>query len=275
LSSIDQRPTAAVPTEGQGLAVAVRHDGAVATVVLDRQSRLNALDVPTRRALIAALRALAADPAVRAIVLTGTGRAFCVGQDMSSEEELSRADETIAATYNPLVQTIAALPQPVVASVNGLAVGAGMGLALACDLRLAADSASFSCTFGKVGLVPDSAVSWHLVRELGYARAFALATSGRALPAAEALALGLVNEVVPAADLADRAAELAAQLAAGPAHAFALTKQQFRAVTEISFEALLAMEARHQGAAAHHPDHLEGRTAMKEKRPPRWLPSST
>jgi 2-(1,2-epoxy-1,2-dihydrophenyl)acetyl-CoA isomerase len=273
MSTIDQGPTATVPA-GEASTVAVRHDGGVATVVLDRPKRLNALDLSTRRALIATLRALVADPAVRTVVLTGTGRAFCVGQDMSAEEELAHADETIAATYNPLVQTIAAMPQPVVASVNGLAVGAGMGLALACDLRLAADTASFSCAFGKVGLVPDSAVSWHLVRELGYARAFALATSGRALPAAEALALGLINEVVPAIDLADRAAELAAQLAAGPAHAFALTKRQFRAVTEISFEASLAMEARHQGAAADHPDHLEGRTAMTEKRPPRWLPSS-
>jgi 2-(1,2-epoxy-1,2-dihydrophenyl)acetyl-CoA isomerase len=210
------------------------------------------------------------DGTVRAVVLTGSGRAFCVGQDLTVEDELTYAGETVAATYNPLAQAIAALPQPVIASVNGAAVGAGMGLALACDLRLAADSASFSCAFGKVGLVPDTAVSWYLVRELGYARAFALATSGRTLTAADAFALGLLNEVVPAATLPERAAELAAELAAGPAHAFSLTKRQFRAVAEISFEASLAMEARHQGSAADHPDHLEGRTALAEKRSPRW-----
>lgn len=271
MSSIDERPTSRSAGSGwSDSAVAVRRDGAVATVVLDRPERLNALDLPTRRALIAALREIATDDTVRAVVLTGNGRAFCVGQDLSAEDELTRADETIAATYNPIVQTIAALPQPVIASVSGPAVGAGMGLALACDLRLAADSATFSCAFGKLGLVPDTAVSWYLVRELGYARAFALATSSRPLPAAEAHSLGLLNEVVPAPRLADRSAELAAQLAAGPAHAFSLTKRQFRAVAEISFEATLAMEARHQGAAADHPDHLEGRAAMAEKRHPRW-----
>ncbi|GAB3572771.1 enoyl-CoA hydratase-related protein [Amycolatopsis endophytica] len=270
MSPTDQRPATPVSAEHPRSTVAVRRDGAVATVVLDRPARLNALDLSTRRALIVAFRELAADDAVRAVVLTGSGRAFCVGQDLDAAEDLAHADETIAATYNPLVQTIAALPQPVVASVNGPAVGAGMGLALACDVRLAADSASFSCAFGKVGLVPDTAVSWYLVRELGYARAFALATSGRPLPADEAFSLGLLNEVVPAAALAGRTAEVAAQLAAGPAHAFALTKRQFRAVTEMSFEASLAMEARHQGSAATHPDHIEGRTALTEKRPPHW-----
>jgi 2-(1,2-epoxy-1,2-dihydrophenyl)acetyl-CoA isomerase len=250
--------------------VTVGRDGAVATVVIDRPECLNALDLPTRRALVTALRDLAADNGVRAVVLTGAGRAFCVGQDLTAQDELAHADETIAATYNPLAQTIAAMPQPVVAAVNGAAVGAGMGLALACDLRLAADSASFSCAFGKVGLVPDTGVSWYLVRELGYARAFDLATSSRPLPAAEARALGLVNEVVPDGALAGRAAEVAARLAAGPAHAFALTKRQFRAATEIPFESLLALEARHQGSAAGHPDHPEGLTAVTEKRAPRW-----
>lgn len=264
MSTVDHRPP-----------VAVRHDGAVATVVLDRPDRLNALDLATRRSLISTLRGLGANDAVRAVVLTGSGRAFCVGQDLAAEDELAHADETVAATYNPLAQTIATLPQPVIASVNGPAVGAGMGLALACDLRVAADNSSFSCSFGKVGLVPDTAVSWYLVRELGYARAFALATSGRALLAAEAFSLGLLNEVVPAAALVDRVAELAAQVAAGPAHAFALTKRQFRAAAEVSFEASLAMEARHQGAAAAHPEHVEGRAALAEKRAPRWPPSPT
>lgn len=251
-------------------AVDVTRDGRVATVALNRPDRLNALDRTTRWELIAALRGVAADSAVRAVVLTGTGRAFCVGQDLAAVEELQHADETVAGSYNPIAQAIADMPKPVVAAVNGLAVGAGMGLALACDQRLAADSASFACAFGKVGLVPDTAVSWYLVRELGYSRAFRLAATGRSLTAAEALELGLLDEVVSPEELAGRASGLAELLAAGPAYALALTKRQFRAVGEISFEATLTMEARHQGDAANHPDHAEGRAAFAQKRRPDW-----
>ncbi|MCK9894483.1 enoyl-CoA hydratase/isomerase family protein [Frankia sp. AgB32] len=251
-------------------AVETHRDGPVATVVLARPDKLNALDRPTRWELVDALRALGADRSVRAVVLTGSGRAFCVGQDLAATEELVHAEETVAGSYNPIVQAIASLPQPVIAAVNGPAVGAGLGLALACDLRLAADTAVFACAFAKVGLVPDSAASWYLVRELGYARAFALATTGRALPAAQAHDLGLLNEVVPAADLAARAHELARSLAAGPAWALELTKRQFRAVPDLSFEAALALEARHQGEAAAHPDHAEGRAAFTAKRAPKW-----
>ncbi|QNG38766.1 enoyl-CoA hydratase [Geodermatophilaceae bacterium NBWT11] len=251
-------------------AVQVTRHGAVATVTLDRPDRLNALDRSTRWELIGALREVAADDAVRAVVLTGTGRAFCVGQDLAAVEELEHADETVAGSYNPIAQTITAMPKPVVAAVNGAAVGAGLGLVLACDLRLAAEEASFSCAFGKVGLVPDTGVSWHLVRELGYARAFALATLGRTFSAEQAKEYGLVNRVLPADQLAATARELAELLAAGPARAFALTKQQFRAVGDVTFEGMLAMEARHQGEAAAHPDHAEGRTAFAEKRPPAW-----
>ena len=251
-------------------AVQTTRDGAVATVTLTRPDRLNALDRPTRWELVGALRDVAADDTVRAVVLTGEGRAFCVGQDLTAAEELEHADETVAGSYNPIAQTLADMPKPVVAAVNGLAVGAGLGLVLACDQRLASDGASFSCAFSKVGLVPDTAASWYLVRELGYSRAFRLAATGRTVRAAEALELGLLDEVVPADVLAVRAQELARELASGPALALALTKRQFRAVAEVSFEAALATEARHQGAAAAHPDHIEGRTAFAEKRAPRW-----
>jgi 2-(1,2-epoxy-1,2-dihydrophenyl)acetyl-CoA isomerase len=238
--------------------------------MLTRPDKLNALDRATRWELIGALREVAADTGVRAVVLTGTGRAFCVGQDLAAVEELEHADETVAGSYNPIAQVIADMPKPVVAAVNGLAVGAGFGLALACDQRLASDTASFSCAFSKVGLVPDTAASWHLVRELGYTRAFRLAATGRTVRADEALELGLLDEVVSADELAGRAAERARELASGPALALALTKRQFRAVGEVSFAAALAMEARHQGEAAAHPDHAEGRTAFTEKRAPRW-----
>jgi 2-(1,2-epoxy-1,2-dihydrophenyl)acetyl-CoA isomerase len=251
-------------------AVETTRDGAVATVTLTRPDKLNALDRPTRWELIGALREVATDDAVRAVVLTGTGRAFCAGQDLAAVEELEHADETVAGSYNPIVETIAGMPKPVVAAVNGLAVGAGFGLALACDQRLAADTAAFSCAFSKVGLVPDTAASWYLVRELGYTRAFRLAATGRTVRAAEALELGLLDEVVPADRLAERAHDLAAEFASGPALALALTKRQFRAVGESSFTAVLATEARHQGDAGAHPDHVEGRTAFAEKRAPRW-----
>jgi 2-(1,2-epoxy-1,2-dihydrophenyl)acetyl-CoA isomerase len=245
-------------------------DGTVATVTLQRPGKLNALDRATRWELTDTLRAVGADTGVRAVVLTGSGRAFCVGQDLAETGELEHADETVAGSYNPLAQTIAHLPKPVIAAVNGPAVGAGLGLALVCDQRLAAESAMLSCAFGKVGLVPDTGVSWYLVRELGYARAFSYAATGKQIGAAEAHSLGLVNEVVPDDELAARAYELARLLAAGPAHALALTKRQFRAASEQSFEASLAMEAHHQGSAAAHPDHVEGRAAFAEKRAPRW-----
>jgi 2-(1,2-epoxy-1,2-dihydrophenyl)acetyl-CoA isomerase len=251
-------------------AVRVTRAGAVAIVVLDRPDRLNALDRATRWELVTALRGIAGDGSVRAVVLTGAGRAFCVGQDLAAVAELEHADETVAGSYNPIAQTIAGMPQPVVAAVNGLAVGAGMGIALACDLRLAADTASFSCAFGQVGLVPDTAVSWYLVRELGYAVAFELAASGRPIPAAEAQRLGLLNEIVPVDELGARALARAHALAASSVSALALTKRQFRAAAELSFEAVLALEARHQGVAAAHPDHLEGRAAFAEKRAPSW-----
>ena len=251
-------------------AVETTRDGAVATVTLTRPDKLNALDRATRWELVGALRDVAADAGVRAVVLTGSGRAFCVGQDLAAVEELDHADETVAGSYNPIASTIAEMPKPVIAAVNGAAVGAGLGLALACDMRLAAETASFSCAFGKVGLVPDTGVSWHLVRELGYARAFALASLGRTFSAEQAKEYGLVNRVLPTDELAASARELAGLMAAGPARALALTKRQFRAVGDQSFEAVLAMEARHQGAAAAHPDHVEGRTAFAEKRAPRW-----
>ncbi|ONH28050.1 enoyl-CoA hydratase/isomerase family protein [Pseudofrankia asymbiotica] len=250
--------------------VQITRDGAVATVTLNRPDKLNALDRDTRWQLIGALRAVAGDDGVRAVVLTGAGRAFCVGQDLAAVEELEHADETVAGSYNPIARTLADLPKPVVAAVNGPAVGAGLGLVLACDLRLAAETASFSCAFAKVGLVPDTGVSWHLVRELGYARAFALAALGRTFSAAEAKDYGLVNRVLPVDQVLGNAQELAGVLAAGPALALARTKRQLRAVGELPFDAVLAMEARHQGEAAAHPDHPEGRAAFAEKRAPRW-----
>jgi 2-(1,2-epoxy-1,2-dihydrophenyl)acetyl-CoA isomerase len=242
----------------------------VATITLRRPDRLNALDVRTRHALLDTLTEVASDEDARVVVLTGTGRAFCVGQDLAAVEELERAEETVAGTYNPIAQLLSDMPQVVIGAVNGLAVGAGLGLTLACDLRIAARSASFSCAFGKVALVPDTSVSWHLVRELGHARAMELALSGRAFSASEALALGLLNEVVADEDLVSRVEELAAILASGPVLSQRLTKRAFRCAPTMTLAESLALEARHQGQAARHPDQVEGRTAFTEKRPARY-----
>lgn len=243
---------------------------AVARVTFARPQRLNALDVTMRRELVDILRTLAGDDGVRAVVLTGEGRAFCVGQDLSHADELERADETVAGTYNPIAQAIADMPQPVIAAVNGPAVGAGLGLVLACDVRIAVTTASFSAAFVKVGLVPDTGVTWHLVRELGYARAFELTTRGLTFSAQDAQDWGLLTELTPPDLIHERATAVARELAAGPALALQLTKRQLRYSMHADLRAVLALEAHNQGVAARHADHGEGRAAFIERRPPQW-----
>jgi 2-(1,2-epoxy-1,2-dihydrophenyl)acetyl-CoA isomerase len=247
--------------------VVVHRDAAVATIELNRPEQLNALNAATRKSLAAALADAADDDSVRAVVLTGAGRAFCVGQDLAAAEELADAGRTVAETYNPLVRAITGMGKPVIAAVNGPAVGAGMGLALACDVVVMTAGASFSCAFGKMALVPDTGTSWFLARRIGHARAFAAAVTGRKIDAAEALALGLANEVVPDRELRSVAAATAAELAAGPALAFALTKQLLTAAAEQPLDVILEMEARGQGQAAASADHAERRAAFLARRP--------
>ena len=207
------------------------------------------------------------------IVLTGSGRAFCSGQDLSAREELIDARATVADTYNPLIRAITATDKPVIAAVNGLAVGAGMGLALACDEVVMAQSAFLSCAFVRVGLVPDSGITSRLVRSLGHARAFELARTARRIGADEALSLGLVNEVV-ADDRVETAAQRArgAELAAGPSYALALTKRLMVHAAAGDPDDMLDLEARAQGAAAATEEHAEGVAAFEGKRAPEYLP---
>lgn len=245
--------------------VLVRRDGSVAVLVLNRAARRNALDAPTRTALLGALHTADADPEVRAVVLTGEGHGFCAGQDLSAVDELEDARRTVALGYNPLVRAIVGSDKPVVAAVNGAAVGAGMGLALACDHVVAAEQATLSCAFGRMALVPDTGTSWFLVRALGHRRAFELATSGRAVPAAEALALGLVDEVVPAGEVLAAATRRAAALAEGPQQAFALTKRLLVAAADRPLGDLLDLEARSQGHAARTAEHVARRTAFLDR----------
>jgi len=242
----------------------------VATVTLDRPDALNALTVPLKEALVEAFRAFASDDAVRAVVLTGAGRAFCAGQDLHERlqpDALPLADE-IRARYNPLIRAMRALPKPIVAAVNGVAAGAGASLAFACDIRIAAEAASFLLAFGRVGLIPDSGATWLLPRLIGGAKAAELALTTDPLSAADAERLGLVARVVPAAEVVQEARALARRLAAAAPVALALTKEALERSWAASFEEQLELEADLQGRAGSTADHAEGIAAFIERRRP-------
>jgi 2-(1,2-epoxy-1,2-dihydrophenyl)acetyl-CoA isomerase len=250
--------------------VETTRDGAVLTIALNRPDKLNAFDAATHKAFAGALKQ-AADPEVRAVVLTGAGRGFCVGQDLA---ELSEGDRDVAALlrerWNRHVLGLRGLEKPVLAAVNGAAAGAGLSLACACDLRIAADSAAFVPAFVNVGLVPDTGGSWLVPRLLGYARAFDWMCSGRKIDSAEAQAWGLVSDVVPADDVLARTQERAAALAALPTRAIAMTKRLFERAASARLEDQLELEAQLQVAATRTEDFAEGVAAFLEKRDPRF-----
>jgi 2-(1,2-epoxy-1,2-dihydrophenyl)acetyl-CoA isomerase len=254
----------------EGLRVEV--DGPVATLTLDRPEALNALTVPVKVALREALESLDRDPAVRVVILTGAGRAFCAGQDLAEREQPDAAplEVEVRERYNPIIRAIRSMGQPVIAAVNGVAAGAGASLALACDLRIAAEEARFVLAFGRIGLVPDSGATWFLPRLVGSAKAAELALIGEGVDAAEALRLGLVSAVVPADRLMDEARALAARIAAGAPLALALTKAALQRAMTIDLDEALEGEAKLQGIAGASADHAEGLAAFREKRPPRF-----
>jgi 2-(1,2-epoxy-1,2-dihydrophenyl)acetyl-CoA isomerase len=245
-------------------------EDAVLTITLNRPDVLNAFNAAMHKALGAALKE-AADLTVRAVVLTGAGRGFCVGQDLTEFRESSGdIGSRLRRSYHPNVLAIRRLEKPVIAAVNGAAAGAGLSIACACDIRLAADSASFVPAFINIGLVPDSGGSYFVTRLLGYARAFEWMTSGRKLSAAEAHGWGLVSEVAEDDTLMPRAAELAARYASMPTRGIGMTKHLFdRAATSV-LEEQLELEAQLQTAATQTEDFQEGVTAFLEKREPRF-----
>ena len=253
-----------------GLRVEV--DGPVATITLDRPEALNALTVAVKVALREALEAIAADHAVRAVILTGAGRAFCAGQDLAERERPDAAplDEELRERYNPIIRALRSMGQPVIAAVNGVAAGAGASIAFACDLRIAATDARFVLAFGKIGLVPDSGATWFLPRLIGQARAAELAFVGDPISAEEALRIGLVSRVVPAANLLTEARTIADRIAAGAPLANALTKTALERAATIDLETALEGEAKLQGIAGASADHAEGLAAFREKRAPRF-----
>jgi 2-(1,2-epoxy-1,2-dihydrophenyl)acetyl-CoA isomerase len=250
--------------------VETTREGAVLTVALNRPDKLNAFDAAMHQAFAGALKE-AADSEVRAVVLTGAGRGFCVGQDLAELREGERdVGALLRGCWNRHVLGLRRLEKPVLAAVNGAAAGAGLSLACACDLRIAADSAAFVPAFVNVGLVPDTGGSWLVPRLLGYARAFEWMCSGRKVDADEALAWGLVSEVAPADETLGRTQERAAALAALPTRAIAMTKRLFERSAGSRLVEQLELEAQLQVAATGSEDHAEGIAAFLEKREPRF-----
>jgi 2-(1,2-epoxy-1,2-dihydrophenyl)acetyl-CoA isomerase len=243
----------------------------LASITLNRPDSLNALNGAMRRELLAAVKAAGRDETIRAVVLTGAGRGFCSGADLRGggvEREFRRV---LTDEYNPLITALRELPKPAIAAVNGVAAGAGMALALACDLVYAADDARFILAFGRIGLVPDSGLTRTLVRALGRHRATAMIFGGEPLTAAGAHAAGLVNAVVPSAELASTVRAAAMQLAAAPTRAMALAKRAINYAEDALLAESLAMEAALQELAGRTQDHAEGIAAFGEKREPRFI----
>ncbi|MEU8270795.1 enoyl-CoA hydratase-related protein [Sphaerisporangium sp. NPDC049002] len=242
--------------------VLTSRDGPVLTVTLNRPQSLNALDAETLYALAEAWHE-AADPEIRAVVVTGSGRGFCAGADLRAPADRSRPGiNGLRHTYHPHVLAMAALEKPVIAAVNGAAAGAGLSLAAAADLRIASEEAKFVPAFTAVGLVPDAGGAYFLPRLLGYARAYEWLATGRRLTAAEALAWGLVSEVVPAGELLPRAARLAHQLAATPGCAVGLTKRLLDYGLNHGLAELLDEETRLQALAVAAPGRMRARAEV-------------
>jgi 2-(1,2-epoxy-1,2-dihydrophenyl)acetyl-CoA isomerase len=245
-------------------------DGGVLTLTLNRPDVLNAFNRELHSAFAAGLKQ-AQDSGVRAVVITGAGRGFCVGQDLNEFRDAPRdIGGRLRSGYHPNILAIRALEKPVLAAVNGPAAGAGLSLACACDLRLAAESASFVPAFIGIGLVPDSGSSYFVSRLLGAARAFEWMTQNHKLSAGEAKEWGLVSEVVPDDLLAERAAELAAVYAVGPTRGIGMTKRLFDRAQTATLEEQLEWEAQLQTAATGTEDFAEGVAAFLEKRPPEF-----
>jgi 2-(1,2-epoxy-1,2-dihydrophenyl)acetyl-CoA isomerase len=244
----------------------------VLTITLNRPDKLNAFNPEMHEQLRAALEQADA-PEVRAVLLTGAGRAFCAGQDLSTRKVSPGAAPidlavSLGSYYNPLVRRLRELPKPVVCAVNGTAAGAGANIALACDLVIAARSASFVQAFSKIGLLPDSGGTWFLPRLVGSARAMGLALLGEKLSAEDAAAWGLIWKVVDDDALAAEAMQVATQLAAGPTKGYGLLKQALYASAANSLDAQLELERDLQRKAGFTEDYREGVAAFLEKRKP-------
>lgn len=244
----------------------------IATLTMHRPEVYNALSLELHADLFEALSRAEADPAVRCLILTGgAGKAFSSGQDLREiplDGAPAMIGERLRASYNPLVQKLMTMPKPIIAAINGVAAGAGLSLALACDLRIAATEARLVVAFVRIGLIPDCGMLYTLPRLVGQARAFELAARGADLDAPTALHMGMLNQIVPAAELPAASRALARELVRGPAYAIGLIKQTLHATAGANLAATLEYEAQAQQLAGGHPDFAEGVMAFREKRLP-------
>jgi 2-(1,2-epoxy-1,2-dihydrophenyl)acetyl-CoA isomerase len=254
-------------------ALLIDRSDAVATLTLNRPESMNSLSVELKETLRTALEDIARDDSVRAVVLTGSGRGFCVGQDLREHVALLQAEDpaplhTVTEHYNPIVLALAGMPKPVIAAVNGMAAGAGAGLAFACDFRIASSTAGFLLAFANVGLTLDSGVSWTLPRLVGAARATALALLAEPITAEAAVEMGLVNAMVEPDRVLPAAHELAARLAAGPTRAYAAIKESLAYAATASLADALAKEGELQALVGATEDHRNATAAFVAKQKP-------
>jgi 2-(1,2-epoxy-1,2-dihydrophenyl)acetyl-CoA isomerase len=246
----------------------------VGTITLNRPDSLNSLDTATKTALRDALESAAGDRSVRCVVLTGTGRAFCVGQDLRehvddlANKTLEQIWSTVPEHYSRICSALATMPKPVVAGVNGIAAGAGASLTFACDFRIVADTAGFNLAFTGIALSCDTGSSWTLPRLVGHAKAAELLMLPRTVSAEEALTLGIATKVVTAESLADEVRRLATQLASGPTVAFAAIRRSLAYSASHSLEESLALEAEMMANTGETEDHRDAVAAFVEKRKP-------
>lgn len=246
----------------------------VATITLNRPDAMNSCTVALKESLRDTVLQVAADPAVRCVVLTGSGRAFCVGQDLKEHlaglegDQSVPLSDTVATHYNPTVQALASMPKPVVAALNGVAAGAGASLAFACDLRILADTAGFNLAFAGIALSCDTGASWTLPRLVGQAKAIELLYFPRTLDAAASLELGLATQVVPAAELAATVGDLAARLAAGPTLSLGSMRQAVQFSASHDFEESLEFEAEKMALTGGTEDHRAAVQAFIQKEKP-------
>lgn len=242
----------------------------ILTLTMNRPKAINAFTTEMLQGLAKAFGKEAALPEVRVVVLRGAGKGFCSGQDLREFEGKSISYKNHLRNYQAVVENIANLEKPVLAAMHGAAAGAGMSLALACDLRIAASDAVFTSGFSKIGLIPDASMNYSLPRMVGYAKAFELEALSPRLNAEQALALGLVNRVVPAEAFADEVGKLAAELAQGPTKTYGLIKRALRRSASATLEEMLEYEALLQEVASRTEDHKEGVQAFYEKRPAKF-----
>ncbi len=256
--------------------ILVEKKESVGRITLNRPTALNAVNDTMGEELNAALKEVEKDEKTRCLVITGAGRAFCAGEDVSGLKERYGGEtrpslgDHLRKKYHPIILRIRNMEKPVIARLNGIAAGSGASIALACDIRIASEEAGLKQAFIGVGLVPDSGSSWFLTRLLGPGRALELIMTGKTIHAKDAEQLGLVNMVVPASELDKTVDKLAAELAAGPTKALGLSKRVVNRVSNLDLADALEYEAHHQDIAGKTSDHLEAVKAFLEKRQPKF-----